>query len=148
MIGTQEGYIEQVNKGCTLERRHDGQMVIFTISDVRPETLESYLTKGEQVVHDHPRDRPLYMLNDCSHPNVSLTPYFRERLNNMIEFLKRENKTMYHAIVPPNTLFFRIFVLFMNMYSQRVRDVNMTQRAFANRTEALKWLEDLIQKEK
>ena len=147
MVGTQEGQIEQINKGCTLERRHHGQMVIFTITDARHETLESYLAKGEQVVHDHPSDRPLYMLNDCSHPNVSLTPYFRERLNNMVEFLKREDKTMYLAIVPPNTLFFRIFVLFMNMYGQRVRDVKMTQRAFANRTEALQWLEGNLQKE-
>jgi hypothetical protein len=142
-----EQLTERISKGLTREWRHQNRLVILTISDIHIETLQKYFATGREVVHDYPRDQILYMMNDCSHPNVSLTPYFREQLNDLVAFLKLEDKTMYVAVVLPNTLFFRIFVLFLNVFNSRVKDVKITQKPFISRDEGLAWLESLVQKE-
>lgn len=139
------GRVEHITSNLTREWR-EPDLVVLVMTDVRRETVDAYIQTLLDQLAEWPREAVLYGLYDISAPGVSLTPYFRSRLIEIADYLKATGKRTCSAIVVPNTLMFRIFTLFGDMFTNRTGDDIITQKMFLNQQAALNWLAKLRQR--
>ena len=133
--------IEQLSAGVTLERLHDGQIFVFTITDVSRPTLDTWVDTIKRLTADSPEDRKYFALNHFEGKNVNLTPYLRAKIKELTDW--RPAQGGYIAAVLPKTFFAQLMTLFLPAMNRS----NMQSRLFFTRGEALAWLEKVLEKE-
>lgn len=132
---------ESITPHLTREWR-DTNLVVLTMNDVRRENVDAYVKTLRENLDNWNTGKVLYGVYDISAPGMSLTPYYRERLNEFADYSKATGKKTCSAIVVPNTLMFRIFGLFADVFARRTGKEIITQKIFTNREAAWRWIED------
>ncbi len=133
--------IEQLSAGVTLERLHDGQILVFTITDVSRATLDTWVNTIKSITASHPAGQKYFALNHFEGKNVSLTPYLRAKIQELAAW--RPTQGGYIAAVLPKTFFAQLMTLFLPAMNRN----NIQSRLFFTRDEGLGWLEKSLAKE-
>ena len=130
--------VEQISPGLTRQWICDRQIVIFKITSVSREVVDSWIDTVKVTMENWPGNRPYLAIHDMTSDKVSLTPYARARVQELIPLSAKAPG--YAAIVLPKTFVGQIIRLFMR-----------TQRSQGNRNEifftvesALDWLKSYI----
>lgn len=130
---------ESITPHLTREWR-ENNLVILTMTDVRRENVDAYINTLRENL-DNWKSGVLYGVYDISAPGMSLTPYYRERLNEFADYSKKAGKQTCSAIIVPNTLMFRIFALFGDLFTRRTGKEIITQKIFTSKDAAWRWIE-------
>ncbi len=133
--------IEQIVPGVTLERLHDDQAFIFTISDISRVVIDAWAGKIKDLTRDWPDDRTFFAVNHFDGKRLNLTPYMRAKIQQLADW--QPERRGYIAGVLPRTFFAQLMTLFLATMKRN----NMTTRFFFTREEALVWLETAMKKE-
>lgn len=145
MAQTHSKAVESITPHLTREWR-DSNLVVLTMNDVRRESVDAYIQTLRENLDNWHSTGTLYGVYDISAPNMSLTPYYRERLNEFADYLKATGKRTCSAIIVPNTLMFRIFALFGDIFTRRTGKEIITQKMFTSHDAAWRWIEEQRQK--
>jgi hypothetical protein len=132
--------VENITPHLTREWR-DKSLVTLTLTDVRRENIDAYIRTLRENL-DNWTGGILYGVYDISAPGNSLTPYFRERLNEFADYSKPTGKVTCSAIVVPATLMSRIFGLFADLFARRTGKELINQKIFTNKDAAWRWIEE------
>jgi hypothetical protein len=133
--------VEQLGPGVTLERLAEGQIFVFTLSDVSRPTIDTWVAAVKNVTAGWPRHRPYFALNHFAGKNVSLSPYLRAAIKDLATY--RPAQSGFIAAVLPRTFFAQLMTLLLPAMNRG----NMISRIFFSREEALAWLEKALEKE-
>jgi len=115
----------------------------FTLTDSLQETIDAYMEKTYEIIKEGESASPYFFLGDVSHPDVSLTPYFRGRLNELSGHLRDSKMPIFSAVILPDGLSGTFISIFGNFFS---RNADTTQRYFTDRTAGERWLEEQVTK--
>jgi hypothetical protein len=132
--------VEKITPHLTREWR-DSNLVTLIMTQVHRDDVDAYIRTLRENL-DNWQSGILYGVYDISAPGNSLTPYFRERLNEFADYSKTTSKQTCSAIVVPNTLMSRIFGLFADLFARRTGREIITQKIFTNKDAAWRWIED------
>ena len=133
--------VEQLSAGITLERLHDGQILVFTITDVSRMTLDSWVNAIKSNTAGWRDDQKYFALNHFDGKNVSLTPYLRAKIEELADWRPAQRGCV--AMVLPRTFFAKLMTLFL----PAMKSQNIQSRLFFTRDEGLAWLEKSLAKE-
>jgi len=132
---TVSGPIESLSSGVTREWIHDRQIVVFTVKDVRRETLDIWTEAFKSDIKNWPADRLFRVIQDLRLAG-GITPYGRTKAQEM--FQARPEVRVWSALVLPSTFVNNLIRLFVraqnNPNPMRIREF------FRTREEALRWL--------
>src|SRR5262245_61989179 len=123
--------VEALTPQLTREWKADN-LVVLTMTDVRRENVDAYIKALRENLDGWGTDRVLYGVYDIRTPGMSLTPYYRERLNEFADYSKNAGKRTCSAIIVPNTFMFRIFALFGDLFTRRTGKELIDQKIFTN----------------
>lgn len=129
--------IEQLGHGATCEWLFDRQIVVMTATDSTRGTVDAWVNKCIDVANTWPANRPFCTMVDASGPNLSRTPYMRERLKDLRAV--RTDLKWYTAMVAPKS-----YLMQLMSYGLRVMQSNRETRIFFEREEAIKWLKSKL----
>ncbi len=129
----------EIVPGLMRETRHDGRAMYYTIARTTHLVIDAYIDDNLKLLHEWPAEKPLYLYHDISAPEVSLTPYFRDRLTEVADVLAEGNVKGYSAVLLENSLLSNLFVVFGRMFSRRAKDT-FTQMYFVQPDKAEAWL--------
>src|SRR5262249_33856073 len=129
------GPVEQLSSGLTREWIHDGQIVVFTVKDVRRETLDNWTAAFKEAINNWPADRLFRVIQDLRLAG-GITPYGRARGQEM--FHTRPEVRVWSALVLPTTFANNLIRLFVRAH--RSPDGTRVREFFNTREEALAWL--------
>ncbi|HRF95567.1 MAG TPA: hypothetical protein PLZ51_10245 [Aggregatilineales bacterium] len=124
--------------GVTLEWFDNGDMLSFVLTDCRRETVDFYINTNITLLNHWDLSTPMKILHDISHENVSLTPYFRQRLNEIIPIINQTGVHGTSAVVMSKGFLETVIAFFGNAFNRRTP--NFKQRYFTDHTKALAWL--------
>jgi hypothetical protein len=116
----------------------DGCIAFFTLTASVKDALDIYIDVNIQIINNAKSGQWLLSMHDISHPNVTLNPYFRARLNEVAEMIRDDDKIHRSGIILANNIMGRVFSVFGNLFSSRA--YNTEQRYFNSRDRALSWL--------
>lgn len=132
--------ITQLSPSVTREDVCNGQIVIFTLTDMTRATVDVWADACIEVMTAcRDAGHPILVLQDFSRQGVVNTPYSTER-GKVISDLYPELKGRTAFILPPNQEGLRIKLYIKRTVNQRTRQRN----AFDTREEALEWLQEWV----
>ncbi|MCC6975946.1 MAG: hypothetical protein IT322_18225 [Anaerolineae bacterium] len=130
-----EGSVKEQQSGLTIERLFEGQLVIFTLSDMKRETVDAWIDAclGEMRICLE-TGRLLRVIQDLSHPAANHTPYSQKRGSEVTEAYP-ELKGYVAFILESSVEATRTQMFIRSQpHRYRVRDV------FFDRDEAIIWI--------
>ncbi len=127
--------VEQLSSGVTREWLHDRQIVVYTVKDVRRETIDTWTEAFKSDIGDWPADRLFRVVQDLRLAGGT-TPYGRARGQEM--FRTRPEVRVWTALVLPDTFVNTLIRLFVR--AQATRNATRVREFFTTREEALTWL--------
>ncbi len=133
--------VEQLSPGVKLERLHNDQIFVFTITDVSRATIDTWANTIKDLTAGWPDEHRYYALNHFAGKDVSLTPYLRAKITELTGW--RPEQGGYIAAVLPRTFFAQLMTLFLPTMNRR----NMQNRLFFTREEGLAWVEKMMAKD-
>jgi hypothetical protein len=129
------GSIETLSSGVTREWIYDRQIVVYTVNDVRRESLDVWTDAFKSDINSWPADRLFRVIQDLRLAG-GITPYGRTKAQEM--FQARPDVRVWSALVLPSTFVNNLIRLFVraqnNPNTMRVREF------FRTREDALTWL--------
>ncbi len=133
-------HLEQLHSAVTREWLYDKQLVIFTIKDISRAAVDAAIQGFYDTMGAWPLDRPYLAINDFSAPRDALTPYVRERVEEVNKF--RPELKGHIAIVTR----WGVLAQLMQVYVATHPGIHRERRVFFHRDNALKWLIGLMNK--
>jgi hypothetical protein len=126
--------------GLTVEQFHDGRIVVFTVHDMSPATVETWANRVIEIT-DARQAKDIYYIHDASHVAFAMTPYFR-RHSERVTAAHPEAKGYVGIILRESLLLKVTRVIIENMVKRS--QPKIATRIFFDRTQALSWLEARI----
>lgn len=131
--------VETVALGVTQESFHDGKILVFTVADIRRETVDAWSSTALKTLEAWPSDEPFLTIQDFSGvDNFSFTPYIREKSEQMVT--PRPEIQGRTAVVVKKSFGARLVQVFLLAKKNALRQ----RKLFFSRDEAMKWLEEWL----
>lgn len=92
------------------------------------------------------KSKVYYTLQDVSHPDVMMTPYLREKLNEVMNYINKNKIQVRSALVLSPGFAGTMLKTFGGILNIRAR--YMIQRYFTDEAEAMAWLESEMKTER
>jgi hypothetical protein len=140
MVSTTEGRIEKITPKLSLQWLHQDQLVLYQVQDTTLATVDALIESQIAVIRAWPQAKPFRMVQDLSAPAVVLSPYFRQRLDEVADAFRERNLSGYSAVILPDSVVYRVYTTFGRMVSRRAGP-GMKQAYFMDKQEALAWIE-------
>lgn len=117
----------------------DGNRValIITSGEASRAATDAWADLMIATLHEWPKQQPVMVIQDLSHPAQTFTPYCRRRLDDIYDAL-RGDQSMYNAFVTGGGLV-NSMISFMLRF-QRSSATNLTERVFSTQEDAYSWL--------
>jgi hypothetical protein len=119
---------------------YDERILMFTLNNMHREVIDRWAQEATDWLRNCPDEIPFLTLVDLSAPNMTATPYLRERSSEMIRV--RPEKAGRTAIVLPYSITTRamqgLFILINRLNQHRRRKI------FLKRDEAIAWLAETL----
>lgn len=127
-------------EGLTIERLKAESITIYSLHNSKRNTVDAYIDNNLKMLSEAPDGTTIYSLHDLSGGNVPLTPYLRNRLNEVTSYINSSSNPVRTAIVMENDFMGQVMQSFGRIFNMRSR--NLVQRYFVNRDDALSWLRE------
>jgi len=124
-------------KGVVFEWLND-EAFLFTLSDVHREAVDMYINTAVGLLSNWDLDKPMRIISDMSDENMSLTPYFRKRLNDITSTINTSKVHGVSAVVMGGGFIETLIVFFGNAFNKRTP--NFKQRYFTDKQKGLDWV--------
>jgi hypothetical protein len=128
------------SSGLTVEQLHDGQIVIFTVHDMTPATVESWANNVIEMT-DARQAKNIYYVHDASHVAFSMTPYFRRHSERIAS--AHPQAEGYVGIILRESLLLKVTRIIIENLVKRSQP-KIATRIFFNRSEAVDWLKECL----
>ncbi len=132
---THSDHVERLSQAVTREWLYDGQIVVYTLADVRRESVDTRVNAFQADMGVWPADRLFRVMHDFSTPGAVATPYSRARAQEIID-LRPEIRARV-AVILSGTVFNRLIHLFLNRQRSSTTRI---RRTFMSREQAIAWL--------
>lgn len=131
--------IEHLAPGVTREWRFDRRLVIYTLSQDDRYNIHTYIKSNIDMLLQWPRYQPVLVMHTLSGPEVSVTPYFRRRMSEIVDVIRHNRLSGRGAIVVQDNFFQRL----MSLLGKRLLNETGTFQHcfFTQRDAARQWLE-------
>ena len=126
----------ETSGGLTVERLHDGQIVIFTVLDMTPETVERWANKVIEVTEAR-RAKDIFYIHDATHVAFAMTPHFRRHSERVTNAHPDAEGAV--AIILRESLLLKVTRIIIENLVKRSQP-KIATRIFFDRTQALNWL--------
>ncbi len=126
--------------GLTVEQLHDGQIVIFTVHDMSPATVEAWANKVIELTEAR-QAKNIHYIHDASHVAFSMTPHFRRHSERITA--AHPDAEGYVGIILRESLLLKVTRIFIENLVKRSQP-KITTRIFFDRSYALDWLTESI----
>jgi len=125
----------QLSDAITFQWVHDGAAYIIEVRNSRRDTIDLYIAASLKLVNEWDKSKPFYSLQDISHEDFQMTPYLRERLNEVLSAMKESGMDGRSVIVMGNSFAGRIMQVLGRFFAQQSKPIIQvweTDRATAN----------------
>ncbi len=130
-------HVEQLSQAVTREWLCDGQIVAYTVTDARRESVDAWVNAFKEDIMNWPLDRPFRVLHDLSARGAVSTPYARMRAQEVVA-VRPEVKGR-AALVLSGSLVNSLIHVWLNRQSEKTPRIRKT---FLTREQAIAWLLD------
>ncbi len=127
---------EQIGPGVTRQWLRGHRIIALTLTSVAHETIDIWATTAAEAVNTWPRDQVYLSMHDVSSEQLSLTPYIRSRVLELVR--NRPEAAGRTAVVINKGVSEMIMRLFLNQLLHVIRGRPL--RLFTRREEAIAWL--------
>lgn len=111
---------------------------LFTLSDVHRDAVDMYIDTAVSLLNNWDLSKPMRIISDMANENMSLTPYFRKRLNDITTTINTSQVHGVSAVVMGSGFVETLIVFFGNAFNKRTP--NFKQRYFTDKTKGLDWV--------
>jgi hypothetical protein len=130
--------VEYVAPGLTRQWLCDRKIILFIFKDVSHETVDACANGIIETIEKWPPEIPYLCAYNLCFPEASLTPYFRDRLKEVMErYRDRAGRT---AIVIQRTFITNLAQFFLNTQKPGIR----VRRIFFSLDEGVAWLKEAL----
>jgi hypothetical protein len=136
--------IEKIGDGVTREWLFDGQIVVYTLYDIRRSSVDAWIEAVREVVENWSVDQPYLSLQDASRL-LALSPYARTRSKEAADQAIQRGLHGRSAVVLSNHLLSKVIQLFVQ---HDLSSGTLTRSVFLNKDEAMQWLMAGMKKQK
>jgi hypothetical protein len=126
--------------GLTVERLHDNRIVVFTVHDMSPGTVELWANNVIEVTESR-QAKDIYYVHDASHVPFAMTPHFRRHSERVTA--AHPNAKGFVGIVLRQSLLLTVTRIIIENLVRRSQP-GITSRIFFDRAQAVIWLESCI----
>lgn len=131
---------EDLGNGIFCQKIHDGQIVIFTLSSMSREAVDTWASAQLRVLKEWPADRPVCIMGDqSSMSHIAFSPYMKSHFADFASFSK--GRTVRLAIVVGKSFFAQLVTLLARGIPKGALEV----RCFSERDKGIAWLEEFIE---
>ncbi len=135
------GNIEIIIQGLTREWLFERQIVVYTLTSASRDAVDAWIDTGFATMKSWPADRPYLAIHDVSSPNLTMTPYARQRAREIAKQLP-PHLTRSAAIVRKD-MFGQAIRLFIKLDMLRVHPT-LERKVFFTREAAVAWLKEKL----
>lgn len=128
----------QLGDHVTLEWLDEGRIAVFVMKNSTRSAVDAYIDGNLDVIRNWDDSKLFCVMTDASSPDVAVTPYLRERLNEVSDLIKTRELRGFSALVMQRGFMTSIIRLAGNTFLRRAGKLH--QRYFLNREQALEWL--------
>ena len=134
--------IEQINEYFSIEKKHDGRIVIFTVTSIKRAVIDGWAAKMCEIMLAWDEQSIYLSLHDYSGADSFVTtPHLRRRSKENAALRPELNTRT--AIVIPESMMAHVTRLFVQALP-KTRHSERIRRIFFNRADALAWLEEAL----
>jgi hypothetical protein len=131
--------VEDVAPGLTIEWYSNHRIAAFILTTVTQSTIDAFIEAVHQVEQNWAEEQPRLFLYDFAHKEVSLTPYLRQRIEDITtKVMAYEGRTAFVIAKDIISHSMRLFVVTNFQRSQQNTDIFFTREA------GLKWLMETL----
>ncbi len=132
---THSEHVEQLSPGLTREWLCDRRIVVYTVTDVRRESVDAWVDTFKTDTMNWPANQPMLVIHDFTAPGAVASPYARARAQEIVEVCPEVKGRA--ALVLSPSVFNSLIHLFLNRQNASTPRVRKT---FMSREQALAWL--------
>ena len=126
-------------------RIEDGRIVaIQTAGSVKRDAVDTWAAMMKDTFDNYTPEEHIFILQDLSNPNQSITPYANKKANEVYDYVPRD-KHAYIATVFPDSLTFRLAVFIERARRRSHPHVHVPM--YTNLDPALMWLRKMMNKD-
>jgi len=109
--------IENLDNDITMEWNISQTQVTFTMSASHRNAVDSYIDANLDILKKWDHAKILYTIQDISSPDVALTPYLKERLNEITDYIKSNQIQVRTGVVLSNNLTGQLMQIFGRIFT-------------------------------
>ena len=133
----------QISENVTFRWLHDGQAYETATHGSKRDDIDAYINANLAAVQQWNPEQPFYSFQDISHKDVSITPYFKARLENVAEAMKERGVSGISMVILNNGLSGQLLKILSRFFVNSV-DSAVTQIWFTDIQKASAELENRI----
>jgi hypothetical protein len=130
-----ESGLEQIAPGLTRSWLMDRRIVVFRATTPTRPVVDAWIACVKRTMQDWPASQPYLAIHDFSAPKVSLTPYARQRSEELIPL--NTGRQGYAALILAPTYVAQVIRLFLHTQSRQGNE----NRVFFSMDKAIIWLD-------
>lgn len=101
-----------------------GESAGVTITHSTRKAIDVYTVANLAALKQWPKDRLFFSLQDVWHNNVTITPYFRSRLADVLAAINAEGLTSHSVIVMANSLSGNLICLYGRVFASHAEPIH------------------------
>jgi hypothetical protein len=130
--------LEDLGSNVTQHWNNNKTIVTFKMSDSKRSSVDAYIEGNLDVLKTWDKSKPLYTIQDIANPAVTLTPYLKQRLNEITDYVKSNQITVRSAIVMENNFTGQVMRAFGRLFTINAR--YLKQLYFTDMSKAQEWI--------
>ncbi len=137
--------VEQLTPYLTRELLQDGKIVLFTLYDISPQTLEAWAEGNKAAISDWPVDQPFLNIQDFTPvKGLTITPAIREKVKVLTGLRKEQPGRTAIVIASRLTVIAVQTILGLLTLMRRSKHVSRERKVFFSREEAIEWVNGML----
>ncbi len=126
--------VEWLSPSVSRQWLMNNRVVVFSVTDAKRESVDKWAEACKTAIANWPPDQPVLLMHDLSARGLALTPYARERAQDIAKTRPEARGRV--AVILSSSLAATLIQLFL----RSERETPRTHRAFASREKGLAWL--------
>ena len=123
--------LTQISENVTFKWLHDGQAYETATTGAKREDIDAYINANLAAIQEWDVAQPFYSVQNISHKDVSITPYFKARLADVAKTMEERGVKGYSMIVLNNGFSGNLLKLLSRFFVSRVNS-SVTQIWFTD----------------
>jgi len=109
----------QLSPEVSFQWLQGGKAYLITITKASQEGVDAYIDANIAALDMWERGTTFFSVQDVSHPDVTITPYFRKRLDDILVHMKASGLQGHSVIVLANTIIGKIVRVYGSAFARR-----------------------------